>query len=164
MVSGEKTIREYKKRYSSARKSRRYGEKNCPYLFGNRGKCSWACGCTRVTFVQSVQCKRKCKKRYSSSRKSRRNGENMLRMFWPTGKVFRSMSMPLLKCPSDLAVMTSRKWTSPQRSGLLSPVSSMLQELSRAIHSTRGSWWLKTCYAKTTLFHVRSGLKRGRTK
>ncbi len=58
MVSGEKTIREYKKFYSLARKFRRNGETNCPCLFSNRGKCSWACGCTRVTFVQSVQCKR----------------------------------------------------------------------------------------------------------
>ncbi len=36
MVSGEKTIREYKKFYSWSRKSRRNGEQNGPHVLTNR--------------------------------------------------------------------------------------------------------------------------------
>ncbi len=74
---------------------------------------------------------REYKKVYSWSRKSRWNGAKMVRMFWPTGKVFLSMSMHLLKCPW--------LWWPPMS------VSSMLQEFARPIDSTRGFWRLITC-------------------
>ncbi len=161
MVSGEKTIREYKKFYSSSRKSRRNGEPKFAHVYLAIGESAPEHADASERPLSSQSNAREYKKFYRWSRKSQQNGEKkMVCMFWPTGKVFRSMLMHLLKCPSDLAVMT----TSPQRSGLLSSVSSTLQELSRAIHSTRGSWWLTTCYAKATLFHAMSGLKRGRTK